>query len=493
MSKTHSTEQLCNSYPHEYHHASYVTRIALKLFDRTHKVLNIPPCERQLLEACCRLHDIAYAVDQDNHALISAELIIEKGLTDFSGEQQRSIAAAILMHSGDYRKAMSHTLVRFLQNRRRACSLAAFLRIADGLDHGHIQDLNITSITARKSGIVLRAESYGYARNIPWAQRKADLWNEIFPVSIQIVEEPKPANLPRFAHVISAKDTPVRAAGKIMMSLLRIMGDNHAQTVAGNDPEYLHDFRVALRRFRVALKLFQPCIRKKDFAAINNSTAEMAAILGKARDAQVMLSLLKDSAQADTLHTDPDGQKYLVEQIRMTAESHADMAAYLAGKNYQDTYKLLNLFVRVKLPCRARKSFKASLCDLTARELLSIRKDLLKSGHGIKKMKPAELHELRKKCRMARYVAEFSTPIHGKRVQQYALLLEKTADALGILHDMDMHCEHIADNKSLKLPSLNDRILTLRKEARKMSLLAWNKLCDDRTNRNMIKVLKHGA
>jgi CHAD domain-containing protein len=55
-----------------------------------------------------------------------------------------------------------------------------------------------------------------------------------------------------------------------------------------------------------------------------------------------------------------------------------------------------------------------------------------------------DVHALRKRVRRARYNAEFATPVLGRPARKLALRLKLLADALGDIHDLDVHLHRLA-------------------------------------------------
>ena len=151
-----SIKELCRKYQNEDAHSAHVTRLALQLFDETRSLLQLAPADRPLLKAACRLHDIGYSADPRRHRDRSAEIISQEGLRDFVDADRAIIAATVLFHSGDVDVTRQQPLVARLPDPQRACRLGAFLRIADGLDYGHLQDAAIVGV--RAGGQTIRVE-----------------------------------------------------------------------------------------------------------------------------------------------------------------------------------------------------------------------------------------------------------------------------------------------------------------------------------------------
>ncbi|MCD6361275.1 MAG: HD domain-containing protein, partial [Armatimonadetes bacterium] len=128
-------------------HSAQVTRLAAALFDALRFEHGLGASERELLLAAGVLHDIGWSVSATRHHKISARLIEEMDLPDFDDRERAIIAALACYH----RKALPKKKHRIFGNlsgpdRRVVRSLAAILRVADGLDRSHggvVQDVSV--------------------------------------------------------------------------------------------------------------------------------------------------------------------------------------------------------------------------------------------------------------------------------------------------------------------------------------------------------------
>lgn len=66
----------------------------------------------------------------------------------------------------------------------------------------------------------------------------------------------------------------------------------------GNDPDALHDMRVASRRLRAALNVFAEAFECPDYGRLQKEMRQVTAALSRARDLDVMIAgLQKDAAR----------------------------------------------------------------------------------------------------------------------------------------------------------------------------------------------------
>jgi CHAD domain-containing protein len=114
---------------------------------------------------------------------------------------------------------------------------------------------------------------------------------------------------------LSADDPYAQAAAKVVGIRAGELIE-HAQGVLDTgDIEGVHDMRVATRRLRAALEIFEPCFPAKPFGQALREVKRLADALGERRDRDVaIVSLGRFSAQMAA--PDRRGVDSLVERLR---------------------------------------------------------------------------------------------------------------------------------------------------------------------------------
>ncbi len=161
-------------------HTLHVAKLALDLFDQLIAWHGYGPDERLLLEAAAALHDIGWSQTQPDgagHHKASARLIREHAWPGLTGREVELIAQIARYH----RKALpseEHEPFAGLNvpDRLRVRRLAGLLRVADGLDRRHVQEVDGVRADVGADGIeiVVKARRDGSAA-IAGAERKAGL------------------------------------------------------------------------------------------------------------------------------------------------------------------------------------------------------------------------------------------------------------------------------------------------------------------------------
>jgi inorganic triphosphatase YgiF len=89
---------------------------------------------------------------------------------------------------------------------------------------------------------------------------------------------------------LSATMPPGEAFRRIALSCLEHLQQNHHGALTSDDPEYIHQMRVATRRLRAALRLFAPILPDGLADSLQLPLAALMTHLGRARDLDVLLT-----------------------------------------------------------------------------------------------------------------------------------------------------------------------------------------------------------
>ena len=104
----------------------------------------------------------------------------------------------------------------------------------------------------------------------------------------------------------------------------------HSRTVLDlDDIEPVHDMRVATRRLRTALEIFEPCFPRKQLRKALEQVKELADALGERRDRDVAIESLEGLA-AEAAAADREPLATLIEELRDEQRAANDELARLA-------------------------------------------------------------------------------------------------------------------------------------------------------------------
>jgi inorganic triphosphatase YgiF len=205
---------------------------------------------------------------------------------------------------------------------------------------------------------------------------------------------------------------------------------NEDGVLAGRNPEYLHQARVAVRRLRSLLRLFGPVLPP----ALLQSQEALRALglaLGEARNFDVFLDEVLPGAGA----SDHPGMASL-RQRALAARGKAMATARAALRAPGYTLMMLDLAqalhglegTQEPVPAAGLGAFAQ---EALARELARVRK----RGRGLRDASFEELHRLRIAVKRLRYATEFFEALAPKRAQSALENLAALQGLLGRIND----------------------------------------------------------
>lgn len=258
--------------------------------------------------------------------------------------------------------------------------------------------------------------------------------------------------------------------------------------------EGVHGMRTSTRRLRSALRTFRDVIDAEWAAPLQDELHWLAGVLGAVRDLDVLRERLLRAAG--------HSQTTLAPLFRLLAEEHerasATLRAVLQGERYKSLIERLE-------QAALQPPLRADLKEIRRSELPKLARDpwksLKKRGRALEPDDPdAAFHEVRKRAKRARYVAEDLIPLlnshRGEEAKRYAKAATRVQDLLGehqdavvaagtitrivAAHDQDVPFRRAADRLLKNQQRVADR-------SRKRFFKVWDKL-DRKKVRRWLKV-----
>jgi len=427
-------------------HTGHVAGLALRVFERCREPWGLSDEDERWLRAASLLHDVGYGSRPDDHVPAGVELILSSDLPGMSDEARRAVAGIAGLHSGDWAARAEEPLIRDHHARSRLLLLGAILRVADGLDHGHIQNTTIRLARFQEGVLRLFIDSPGYSGNLPWAVRKAEMWNRVAPCRIDIVADPVPPGRPTYYGVLRKEDTMLQGAKRLLHLQYRIVADNRDGAAAGEDPERLHDLRVAIRRSRAAVRFFRRLAVLAPALSLSDGWGAVNRQLGGTRDQDVWLEYLSSATVRDACGKSAEWAGYLDLQVAGREQAPKAARGILEGREFADLMRRWQYFLRVELSDALRGDESPPLKAHATRRLRKALPAILDHPRLSAGTLPEEAHDLRRVCRRTRYWAEFLTPVLGRSTATLARRLKAVADTLGELHDIDTGLARVVED-----------------------------------------------
>lgn len=154
-------------------HARHVSQLALSIFDQTRAVHRLGDREREWLEYGALLHDAGVHISYERHHRHSYYLIKNGELRGFDPQEIEIIALLARYHRQATPKK-SHEGFGLLKGRLRRTvrTLAAMLRLAEGLDRSHAQIVTALDVVPKGNEYVIRLKAAGDAELELWAAHR---------------------------------------------------------------------------------------------------------------------------------------------------------------------------------------------------------------------------------------------------------------------------------------------------------------------------------
>lgn len=225
------------------------------------------------------------------------------------------------------------------------------------------------------------------------------------------------------------------AFAEALRQLLDLVRDNLDGTLRELDTEFLHDFRVAIRRARSVLKAAGGVIPEQRRLRLAAEMKWLADATSLSRDLDVYL------LGFDTMTSQISGAAHL-EPFRALltkhcGEAHRSLNAVLRSARFATL--LEDWEAELTKPDQAAEHPAGTIDGIARQRLLRAWKRVDKRGSAITAESPADdLHDLRKRCKELRYLLEFFASLYQpKTVSEFIGELKRLQDNLGEFQDAE--------------------------------------------------------
>jgi len=237
---------------------------------------------------------------------------------------------------------------------------------------------------------------------------------------------------------LTVADLPDRASAEDLLrhdltaSVLRLFRHEAAVRI-GEDPEGVHQARVACRRIRSTLRTFSGLLEPEWTARLRDELKWLANRLGEVRDADVLLASL-EAGLATLPEADQRAGRRLL--AGLATEREAGRVRLIEAMGDQRYARLLDdLVAAAKAPAVLADGARPAvdvLRPLVASAYRKLRKRVRKAGD-----EPTDeaLHRIRIRAKRCRYAAEAVAPVAGKPARQLGKAAADLQDVLGEQHD----------------------------------------------------------
>lgn len=301
---------------------------------------------------------------------------------------------------------------------------------------------------------------------------------------------------------LTADMTVAAACHAILQSCFMHLLDNRLPVLKGDDPEGVHQARVAMRRLRAAIAIFHRLMPNGELAELGAEARWLAGELGPARDLDVFVGEIF-APVARRLGDEPGIAAYRATAQAMQAEARERARRALRSRRF----RLWRDRLRNWLAANIAPPSAAAIADMPtgatgpllqpvtgfAAEVLERRdRQARRRGRHLARLAVEQRHELRLQLKKLRYAAEFfADAFEARRATRYIGRLAKLQDGLGYLNDKAVAQELMATiENTIRLTSPE-----LGADARYVNglVLGWHESAHDGDERALRKAWKKFA
>ncbi len=247
---------------------------------------------------------------------------------------------------------------------------------------------------------------------------------------------------------IKAWDTEIPADASFDDAVAIVIGDTLSHFLAnwsslrqGVHPEAIHQMRVALRRMRAMLALFNKEAPCADFVAFRAAAKRIAAELGPARECDAFAELVASGPRAEFGGTEGfDALDALVEVRR--EDLHGQARRLIAAPSCAHFVLRLQVFLvrrgwRNALLADQLPRLTQPAREFAERALRRLHKRAMAVGKGLAALSDEERHKLRISLKNLRYATEFfgALFVDARDLRAYLRALARLQDLLGASND----------------------------------------------------------
>jgi CHAD domain-containing protein len=259
----------------------------------------------------------------------------------------------------------------------------------------------------------------------------------------------KPAGVSAKPNVkLASLDRTDAAAVAVLRALYKVIQANVEGTIADIDAEFLHDFRVAVRRSRAVQREMKLAFPPDELARLRTEFRWLQQSTGDARDLDVYVLEFDDmrALVPDAFAADLDPLLGVLRSHRLTARREmvralrSDRAAVL----WRDWERFLDAVVAA--PDDDRPAAAIPIGRFASERISKVYRRMVKMGSAIDDRSPPEaLHELRKRGKELRYLLElFGAQLYPQEVvKPMVKSLKSFQDVLGRHQDREVQAARL--------------------------------------------------
>ncbi|MCI5221927.1 MAG: CHAD domain-containing protein [Candidatus Electrothrix sp. AR4] len=244
-----------------------------------------------------------------------------------------------------------------------------------------------------------------------------------------------------------------RTAAKIIYRrLLTTMRQNEQGLIADLDSEFLHDFRVAIRRTRSGLDIIKDALESEVTERFKEDFRYLGKVTGPVRDLDVYLLMETDYKAGLPKHLQKGLDYFFADLAEKRVKEQQKLVQVLASPRYRSIVKDWRKYLERKDASLRKKKGKSGkrpvnrtvMIGTKAKKIIRKRFErVLRDGEAIHSASPDEaLHRLRIQGKKLRYCLEFFSSLYPEKEMKHLVKqLKLLQNNLGLFNDLSVQQE----------------------------------------------------
>lgn len=251
----------------------------------------------------------------------------------------------------------------------------------------------------------------------------------------------------KFSLELAPEIPSAEAFYRIVSHLFSIMRLNEQGIQQNIDTEFLHDYRVAIRRIRSALGQIKGVIPKQQQQQMSAAFSKLGKATNSLRDLDVYL-LNRSAYFAMLPESLAPGLDPLFRDLGQEREQeHKAVVRWLKSAEYAKIVQACKVILEQKIESQNSETFNAlrSIFELANAFISKRFQRILRAGRKITDLSPDDdLHRLRISCKKLRYLLEFFCSLYPEaEISRLIGQLKKLQDNLGDYNDLHVQQQHL--------------------------------------------------
>ncbi|HMP90999.1 MAG TPA: CHAD domain-containing protein [Kiritimatiellia bacterium] len=206
------------------------------------------------------------------------------------------------------------------------------------------------------------------------------------------------------------------------------------------DDERLHQFRIALRRCRMLLRVFNVDVRDHGGDDLRKALTKVADRLGAVRDTDVIIQLIRESRYNRSGRNETEVGRILKMTCDIREMNLAKVRRMGTGREWSKTIVFTERFIRRLMTDKSDPADRTIHAFLD-REYAKYQKRMAGMTHVARTDDGVMLHELRVRLRRFRYLGDMLSALADKEQSRIFKRVRSCEKVLGQIHDIDVALE----------------------------------------------------